>query len=406
MPAPAGGEDAAYNASMAASTAVALAPDVLVRGTGAVGLAAALAIARQGLRVSLLGPFEADAAPPKVGAFAAPAAGIHRPDVRAYALNRASVELLSALKVWEAIPPSARTQVHEMRIEGDDGASVLEFSAWGSALAELAWIVDAAALDTALRQAVRFAPHIERIAAPVAAPLTLLCEGKDSRTRAALGSRMVRQAYGHRAIAARLETSLAHAGLARQWFRAPDVLALLPLDEPRPGHGLALVWSVPDERAAQLLAMPDEAFEAALAEATGSVAGELRLRSERAAWPLSIGRAEPLYGPGWLLLGDAAHVVHPLAGQGLNLGLADVASVARVLAEREPWRSPGDERLLARHARARAGDTLAMGWVTDGLLHLFAHPSPWVKAWRNRGLAWVNHLPPLKRALTQAALGR
>lgn len=385
---------------MPKTTAVAVAPEVLVRGTGAVGLTAALALARQGLRVALQGPFDAEAA-----SHATPDT-THRRDVRAYALNRASVALLDSLKVWEAIPANARTQVHDMRVEGDDGTSVLEFSAWGSALAELAWIVDAQALEAALRQAVRFAPHIEHIAAPVAASLTLLAEGKDSRTRAALGVRMAREGYGQQAIAARLETSQAHAGLARQWFRTPDVLALLPLSEPRRDHGLALVWSVPDERARQLLAMSNEAFEAELAQATGGTAGELRLASERAGWPLSIGRAEPLYGPGWLLIGDAAHVVHPLAGQGLNLGLADVTCLARILAEREPWRSPGDPRLLARHARERAADTLAMGWVTDGLLQLFSHPSPWVKELRNRGLGLVNGLPPVKRVLTRAALGR
>lgn len=378
---------------MSGSNALAVAPDVLVRGAGAVGLAAALALARQGLRVSLLGP---------VGT----TPGRQTPDIRAYALNRASVQLLIELKVWEAIAPSARTQVHDMRVEGDDGAAVLEFSAWHAALSELAWIVDAAALDAALADAVRFAPHVERVAAPVSAALTLLAEGKDSATRTAFGARMARQAYGHQAIAARLETSRGHAGLARQWFRSPDVLALLPMDLPRPGCGLALVWSVPDERAAQLLSLSDEAFEAELMQATAGAAGELRLQGTRAAWPLSIGRAEPMHGPGWLLLGDAAHVVHPLAGQGLNLGLADVASIARVLAEREPWRSPGDDRLLARHARARAMDTLAMGTLTDGLLHLFAHPSPWVKELRNRGLGLVNHVSPLKRLLTRAALGR
>jgi ubiquinone biosynthesis UbiH/UbiF/VisC/COQ6 family hydroxylase len=379
-----------------APRALAVLPDVLVRGGGAVGSAAALALARQGLRVAMLAPL------PSAASSASPAA----PDIRAYALNRASVELLTTLRVWEAIPPPARTQVHEMRIEGDDGAAVLEFSAWRAALAELAWIVDAAALDQALRDAVRYSPHIERVAAPVAAALTVLAEGKDSATRTALGARMPRRGYGQQAIAARLQTSHAHAGLARQWFNAPDVLALLPLDEPRHDHGLALVWSVPDERAAHLLALPDAAFEAELMQASGGAAGDLRLASARAAWPLSVGRAEPLYGPGWLLVGDAAHVVHPLAGQGLNLGLGDVAALARVLAEREPWRSPGDERLLARHARARAAETLAVGIVTDGLLQLFAHPSPWAKTLRNRGLGLVNHLPLLKRALTRAALGR
>ena len=376
---------------MSPTTALSTRPDILVRGTGPVGLAAALALARQGLRVALFGPFEAAAA---------------AKDIRAYALNRASVQLLDALKVWEALPANARTAVHDMRIEGDDGASVLEFSAWSAALAELAWIVDAAALDAALREAVRFAPHIERVAAPVSATLTVLAEGKDSATRAALGARLPRQAYGHQAIAARLSTTRLHAGLARQWFRAPDVLALLPMDQPRPDHGFALVWSLPDAEATRLVALPAGEFETALMQGTGGAAGTLRLEGPRAAWPLAVGQAEPLFGPGWLLVGDAAHVVHPLAGQGLNLGLADVASLAQVLAAREPWRSLADPRLLARHARARAADTLAMSTVTDGLLLLFAHSAPWVKALRNRGLTWVNHLPPLKKALTRAALGR
>jgi len=393
------GASGASSAAALAPGSGAAAPDVLVRGTGAVGLAGSLALARQGLRVALVGPLEAS---PPVG----PAA----PDIRAYALNLASVELLRTIKVWDAIEPSARTQVQEMRIEGDSGSDVLEFSAWNAALPELAWIVDAAALDDALREAVRCAPHIERVSAAEAEAsrpaLTLLAEGKDSASRAALGAVMKRRPYGHRAIAARLVSSHPHAGLARQWFRSPDVLALLPMDRPRPGHGLALVWSMPDERAAQLLALSDEAFEAELMQATAGAAGTLALDRARAAWPLSIGRAEPLCGPGWLLVGDAAHVVHPLAGQGLNLGLADITSLAQVLAAREAWRSPGDARLLARHARARAADTLAMGWLTDGLLHLFAHPAPWAKELRNRGLGLVNHLPPIKRALTRAALGR
>jgi 2-polyprenyl-6-methoxyphenol hydroxylase-like FAD-dependent oxidoreductase len=363
--------------------------DILVRGDGAVGLTAALALSRLGFDVALLGAGE-----PKAD------------DLRAYALNQFSVDLLASLKVWEAIPADARTAVHDMHIEGDVPGAVLEFSAWSQALPQLAWIVDAAALETTLRDAVRFAHHVRRVDAPVDAALTVLAEGKDSVTRSALGARMQRHAYGQRAIAARLRCDRGHAGLARQWFRSPDILALLPLNRPQPGHGLALVWSVPDEEAVRLLALDEAGFVDALMQATGGAAGRLELVSARAAWPLSIGRAEPLCGPGWVLVGDAAHVVHPLAGQGLNLGLADVASLAEVLAAREPWRAPGDERLLARHARAREAATRSMGLLTDGLLHLFAHPSPWVKELRNRGLGLVNHLPPLKKALAGRAVGR
>jgi len=118
-----------------------------------------------------------------------------------------------------------------------------------------------------------------------------------------------------------------------------------------------------------------------------------------------LGRADPVVGPGWALLGDAAHVVHPLAGQGLNLGLADVAVLAQVLADREPWRGLGDEKLLRRYARERAAATQAMGEVTDGLLRLFASPAPLVRELRNRGLGLVNGLPLLKRLLTARALG-
>ena len=109
-------------------------------------------------------------------------------------------------------------------------------------------------------------------------------------------------------------------------------------------------------------------------------------------------------GPGWVLLGDAAHVVHPLAGQGLNLGLADVQALAGVLGARESWRRLGDERLLRRYARERSAPTWAMGQLTDGLLHLFAASSPPVKELRNRGLGLVNALSPLKRWLTARAL--
>ncbi|MGL6110307.1 MAG: FAD-dependent monooxygenase [Rubrivivax sp.] len=366
--------------------------DVCVRGAGAVGSCLALALSRQGLSVALQD-------------HAASAAVAGRADVRAYALNAASVELLRELKVWDALPDDARCAVHDMHVQGDAAGSVLEFSAWSQGVEALAWIVDATELQRALASALSFAPHVQRAGeGPVDAALLALAEGKSSTTRERLGVAMPVMPYAQRAVAARLQSDVAHAGVARQWFRSPDVLALLPFDRPEPQHGYALVWSVPDARADALMALDDAAFEQALADATAGAAGTLRLCSERAAWPLTLARAEQVCGPGWVLLGDAAHVVHPLAGQGLNLGLGDVRALAQVIAEREPWRELGDERLLQRYARRRAVPTLAMGQLTDGLLQLFASDTPMLRELRNRGLSLVNGMPPLKRLLASFAL--
>ncbi len=363
--------------------------DVRVDGTGIVGKTLALGLARLGLSVALRG---------------APAHAPGRDDVRAYALNAASVALLRGLKVWDSLPEDATTPVHDMLVHGDASGASLEFSAWEQRIGELAVITDAAALEQALDAALRFAPHVTRVDDDVPSALVAHCEGRAAAALKALGAGISAQPYGQKAIAARLLASRPHGHLARQWFRSPDVLALLPFARPEPERSYGLVWSLPTERAEALLAAPAADFERELALATGGEAGDLHLASDRAAWPLVIGRAAAWCGPGWVLAGDAAHVVHPLAGQGLNLGLADVAALVSVIAEREPWRRLGDERLLRRYVRLRAAPTSAMLRITDGLQRLFAAEEAPIRELRNNSLTLVNRITPLKRWLTARAL--
>ncbi len=365
--------------------------DVCIQGDGPVGMCLALALSRQGLAVAWR-------TAPK------PLKASTEPDVRTYALSATSVALLQQLKIWSALPVDARTAVTDMQVCGDAPGAALHFSAGAQRLDELTWIVDAAALEAALVTALGFAPHVDQVDHEVPAALQALAEGRDSVGRQRLGVHMPLHRYGQRAIATRLVAEQPHRGLARQWFRSPDVLALLPFDRPTCGYSYGMVWSVPDARADALLALDETGFEAALAEATGNAAGTLRLAGPRSAWPLVYGRADTVCGEGWVLLGDAAHVVHPLAGQGLNLGLADVQALAATLAAREPFRSLGDAKLLRRYARAREAPVRAMGQLTDGLLELFAHPNPLARELRNRGLTLLNALPPLKRLLTERAL--
>jgi 2-polyprenyl-6-methoxyphenol hydroxylase-like FAD-dependent oxidoreductase len=368
--------------------------DVLVKGRGAVGSCLALSLAAQGLTVGMAGAPEAARAD----------------DVRTYALNAASVGLLTELKIWDSLPADAVCPVYDMVVCGDIAADQpagrLSFSAWQQGVRELAVIVDAAALDAQLATALRFSPHVHNVAAGTPATLTALCEGRESAARDALGVEFKPKPYGHRALAARIVADQPHQGVARQWFSAGgEVLALLPFERPSPAQSYGLVWSCAQERAESLLAMAEADFEHELNVAATGAAGKLKLVGPRATWPLALARAEAVSGPGWALLGDAAHLVHPLAGQGLNLGLGDVAALSSVIAAREPWRPLGDERLLRRYARARLAPTLAMGELTDALQRLFAHPSPAARGLRNRGLDALNQLTPVKRWLTQRALG-
>jgi len=169
---------------------------------------------------------------------------------------------------------------------------------------------------------------------------------------------------------------------------------------------VAVVWSVREQRAAELLALDDAAFEEQLESASHQALGKLKLAGERAAWPLQLAQADRWCGPGWVLAGDAAHTVHPLAGQGLNLGLADARDLAQVLHEREAWRGVGDQKLLRRFERSRKADILAMSAATDGLQQLFdQRAGPWALL-RNWGMTGFDRSGPLKDWVARQAMGR
>lgn len=369
--------------------------DICIRGNGIVGRTLALMLARERLRVGLVSanPSAAKAGSPPKG------------DIRAYALNAKSRALLESLRCW----PDARdaTEVLAMQVKGDAGGEV-NFSAAELKVPGLTWIVDVPVLEAQLADAVRFQPLIEILDTPQPAQLTVICEGKTSSTRAEFGIDFDVTPYAQKAIAARLSCELPHAQTAYQWFSQDEILAFLPMGGEQ-GNSVAIVWSVSEDHAQALLEESPADFCEKLEKASEGRLGKLSLISERSAWPLQMARtnhwAGTWEGKAWVLAGDAAHNVHPLAGQGLNLGLADVAVLATTLRDREYWRSVSDEKLLRRYERSRKAEVAAMSAAMDGLQQLFAQTAtPWQNM-RNWGMNSFERSGLIKQWVARQAMG-
>lgn len=377
--------------------------DVAVVGRGGVGLAAALSLSRAGLSTTLIGaPLPAEASDPW--------------DLRVFALSPATRKLLESIGVWHALDARRVAPVYDMRVfpAFASGADPLHFSAYESRVDALAWIVEQRNLLGALEQAVRFAglPVIdERFdslesdadapSGPAALPksavhlrleggrrlrvrLVVGADGAASRVRAAAGLAWTVSDYPQRALVAHFDTERPHRDIAWQWFGRDGILALLPLppgDETGAAAGrVSMVWSASRDLADALLALSPEALAARVQTAAGSALGAMAPISRVEAFPLRLGRVGSMIAPRVALVGDAAHLVHPLAGQGMNLGFGDVAALARVLREREDGRDPGERMVLRRYERARAEPVAAMRGATDGLQRLFDSTRPLVPA--------------------------
>lgn len=383
--------------------------DVAIVGAGLVGASLAAALARGGLGVALVEP-----APPNAPGEAW--------DSRIYAISPASSDFLASVGAWETLDPERVQAVARMEIFGDAPGAALEFSAYHAGVATLAFIVESGRIAHALWQVVArlasvrsFAPaHCERLEVDAgAATLTLaggerLCaalvvgaDGAQSWVRRAAGLTARASSYRQLGVVANCATARAHDGTAFQWFRADGVLAYLPL----PGNRISIVWSTSEPHGRELLGLEPGAFVRRVADAGQGVLGELTLVTPPQAFPLQSLAAESMIGPRVALVGDAAHVVHPLAGQGVNLGFADARVLAETLVAREPFRDCGDRVLLRRFERARAEAVLAMRTVTDGLARLFDLRGAPAARLRNAGLRLTDRLAPVKNLLVRHAIG-
>ena len=384
--------------------------DVIIVGAGLVGAACALALQGSDLRVALL-----------EGRAPAPLPADDSWDNRIYAISPGSVDFLDDLEIWKRLAPARMQRVEAMHIVGDNGVASLDFSAYETGVGQLAYIAESRLMQAALWQALRATPEVTVMCPAECAGLEIaedgvmlgLSDGQVLSARLIVGADGARswvrkqagiaaqdKDYHQSGVVANFATEKPHAGIARQWFRADGILAYLPL----PGNRISIVWSTHTDHAQELLAMPPDHFCAEVAQAGQMALGELTALTPPVAFPLHLIQVERIAAPRVALIGDAAHQVHPLAGQGVNLGFADARALAATLKSRGP-RDCGDALLLRRYERARKEEMIAMQSITDGLKELFGKQNAVVGAARNFGLSLTNRMGWLKQRLIRHALG-
>lgn len=385
--------------------------DMIVIGGGLVGASLVAALKDSGLKMALIEP-HASMPLPQDDSW----------DSRVYAISPGSAAFLQELGVWQLMEAGRLAPVYEMAVFGDDNTAHINFSAYEIGIAELAFIAENRQLQTAVWEVLKSSNENLRIFCPakctaitwqeshvevqledgsqLEAALVVGADGVNSWVRKQAEIDVSRHAYNQIGVVANFSTERPHRQIAHQWFRRDGVLALLPLPDKR----VSMVWSTTEDHADFLRNLPEDELCRRVEEAASHTLGKLQLITPPVGFPLNFVHVEKLIKPRLVLIGDAAHGIHPLAGQGVNLGLRDTRELAAILNARGMRTDCGDFMLLRRYELARKEDILALELVTDGLQKLFNNSNPTLARLRNLGLEITNRLPLIKNRLMQHAL--
>jgi len=382
--------------------------DVVVVGGGVVGAATALALSREGFDVALI----------EKGSAPAPWKAEHY-DARVYALSPGTARFLETCGVWSRIVAQRASPYTRMQVWEGTPAQSLTFDAAELAVPQLGHIVEdsllRATLWSALGHAAMTGVQVKHLALEsgrarlqlsngemLGAELVVAAEGADSPLREWAGIDVGGWAYPQRAIVCNVTTEKPHRGVACQRFMPGGPLAFLPLADGRS----SIVWSTDTAEAQELMELADAEFRERLAEAFQAHLGAITAADKRSAFPLRLLHAQSYVAAGVALVGDAAHVIHPMAGQGLNLGLADVAALVAVLGEARKQKKPlGALRVLQRYERQRKAENVEALALVDGLHRLFRLRAPELGGLRELGMSLVGRAGMVKAALAKRAMG-